>query len=204
VAWELIGYLSDALGRGWEPPAEQIEALIADVPPAARGQAEILRTRLRDSAGRRGARLAEYEPLLAGGDTSRGRAVFFGNKVACATCHRVGSEGGQVGPDLTKVGSVRAGRDILESVVLPSSTFAQGYDSYVVQTNSGEVYAGIIPQPGADVIEVRDSAGKTTRLHKDQVKRVQRQPVSIMPEGLPAALTKEEFRDLLAYLQSLK
>ena len=88
--------------------------------------------------------------------------------------------------------------------MLPSSTFAQGYDSYVVQTNTGEVYGGIIPQPGADVIEIRDSAGKSTRLHKDQVKRIQRQPVSIMPEGLPTALSKEEFRNLLAYLQSLK
>ena len=130
--------------------------------------------------------------------------MFFGNKVACATCHRVGADGGQVGPDLTKVGAVRAGRDILESVVLPSASFAQGFDSYVVQTNTGEVYAGIIPQPSADVIEVRDSAGKTTRLHKDQVKRLKRQPVSIMPEGLPAALSKEEFRDLLAFLQGLK
>jgi hypothetical protein len=54
------------------------------------------------------------------------------------------------------------------------------------------------------VLENHDSAGKTTRLHKDQVKRMQRQTVSIMPEGLPAALTKDEFRDLLAFVQSLK
>jgi putative heme-binding domain-containing protein len=73
-----------------------------------------------------------------------------------------------------------------------------------VQTNTGEVYAGIIPQPNADVIEIRDSAGKLTRLHGDQVKRLKRQAVSIMPEGLPAALSKEEFRDLLAFLQGLK
>ena len=37
-----------------------------------------------------------------------------------------------------------------------------------------------------------------------QVKRVKRQPVSIMPEGLPAAMTKDEFRDLLAFLQGLR
>jgi putative heme-binding domain-containing protein len=109
-----------------------------------------------------------------------------------------------VGPDLTKVGAIRAGRDILESVVLPSSTIAQGYDHYVAQTNSGEVHAGVIAQPNADVLEIRDSAGNVTRLHKGQVKRLKRQPVSLMPDGLPAAMTAEEFRDLLAFLQSLR
>jgi putative heme-binding domain-containing protein len=89
-------------------------------------------------------------------------------------------------------------------VVLPSSTIAQGFDHYVVQAKGGEVYAGIIPQPSADVLEIRDSGGNVTRLRKDQVARMKRQAVSLMPDGLPAALTKEEFRDLLAYLQSLK
>ena len=204
VAWELIGYLSESLGRGWEPPAEQIEELVADMPSVARPQAEILRTQLRETLDRRRARLAEYEPLLAGGDPARGRAVFFANKVACSTCHRVGSDGGTVGPDLTKVGAIRAGRDLLESVVLPSSTIAQGFDHYVVQTKSGEVYGGVIPQPSADVLEIRDSAGNATRVHKDQVARLKRQPVSLMPDGLAAALTPDEFRDLLAFLQSLK
>jgi putative heme-binding domain-containing protein len=181
-----------------------MDELIAGMPQGARDAADDLRARLRDAGERRKARLGQYEPLLTGGDAARGRVVFFGNKVACATCHRVGAEGGQVGPDLTKVGAVRAGRDILESVVLPSSTFAQGFDSYLVQTNGGEVYDGVIPQPDAEVLEIRDSAGRTTRLHRDQVKRVRRQAVSIMPEGLPAALSAEEFRDLLAFLQGLR
>ena len=204
IASELVDYVSDSLARGWEPAAEQLEELLSGLPESVRERADAARAKVHDATDRRRARLAEYEPLLAGGDPARGRAVFFGNKVACATCHRVGADGGQVGPDLTKVGTVRAGRDILESVVLPSSTFAQGYDAYVVQTSAGEVYAGTIPQPNADVLEIRDSAGNTTRLHKDQVKRISRQPVSIMPDGLAGALTKDEFRDLMAYLQSLK
>ena len=204
VAWELIGYLSESLGNGWEPPAEQIEEVVADLPAATRPQAEILRSQLREAIERRRARLAEYEPLLLGGDAGRGRAVFFGSKVACGTCHRIGADGGRVGPDLTKVGAIRAGRDILESVVLPSSTIAQGYDHYVVQTKSGEIHAGVIAQPSADVLEVRDSAGNIVRVHKDHVARLMRQPISLMPDGLAVAMTRDEFRDLLAFLQSLR
>ena len=99
---------------------------------------------------------------------------------------------------------ISQGQAMSERRLADAQAQQQGFDSYVVQTKSGEVYAGIIPQPNADVIEVRDSAGKVTRLHKDQVKRLKRQPVSIMPEGLPAALSKEEFQDLLAFLQGLK
>jgi putative heme-binding domain-containing protein len=198
----LLDYLRAAIARGWEPTEEQLAPLLAKMPDGPEAQA--LRNAVRGVTERRRARLAEYEPLLTGGDAARGRSIFFGRKVACGTCHRVGSEGGRVGPDLTKVGAIRAGRDILESVVLPSSTIAQGFDPYVVQTKGGEVYAGVIPQPSADVLEIRDAAGNTTRVRKDQVARLKRQSVSIMPDGLPAALTREEFRDLLAYLQSLK
>jgi putative heme-binding domain-containing protein len=200
----VVTYLNESLARGWEPQGDQLEELLANLPSSVREKAEPLRSAARDLAARRRGRLAEFEPLLAGGNTERGRLVFFGNKAGCGACHRVGDQGANVGPDLTKVGAVRAGRDILESVVLPSASFAQGYDHYVVQTNSGEVYAGIIPQPGADVLEVRDSAGNVTRLHKTQVKRLKRQDVSLMPEGLPAAMSREEFGDLLAFLQSLR
>ena len=76
--------------------------------------------------------------------------------------------------------------------------------SHLTRELAREVYAGIIPQPSADVLEIRDSGGNTIRVRKDQVARLKRQPFSLMPDGLPAALTKDEFRDLLAYLQSLK
>jgi putative heme-binding domain-containing protein len=198
----LVDYLKAAVARGWEPTEEQLAPVLAKVPDGP--ESEALRAAARQVVERRREKLQGYEPLLAGGDASRGRSVFFGNKVACGTCHRVGNEGGRVGPDLTKVGAIRAGRDILESVVLPSSTIAQGFDPYVVQAKSGEVYSGVIPQPSADVLEIRDAAGNMTRVRKDQVARLKRQSVSIMPDGLPAALTREEFRDLLAYLQSLK
>jgi hypothetical protein len=51
---------------------------------------------------------------------------------------------------------------------------------------------------------VRDSSGAELRLRRDQVQEMNRSPTSLMPEGLDKQMTKEEFRDLLAFLQSLK
>ena len=43
-------------------------------------------------------------------------------KATCSTCHRVGNEGGVIGPDLTKVGAIRTARDLVESLVVPGAT----------------------------------------------------------------------------------
>jgi putative heme-binding domain-containing protein len=200
----LLDTLAPALERGWSPGEKELHAVLARLPAGLRGKGERLLALRRDADRARRAKLAEFEPLLRGGDPRRGRAVFFGKKVACGSCHRVGDEGGQIGPDLSKVGAIRAGRDLLESVVLPSSTFAQGYETYTVATSSGRVFTGVIARQSPEVVVLRDSAGAETRLPRSAVESMTRQPTSLMPEGLPAALTREEFRDLLAFLQSLK
>src|SRR6185436_13766104 len=129
---------------------------------------------------------------------------FYGKKVACGTCHRVGPQGGRVGPDLTRIGAIRAGRDLLESILLPSSTFAQGYEPYLVLTKDGAILSGLIARQSSDAVTLRDAGGAEVQLRRDRISQMKRAEKSIMPEGLERALTPDEFRDLLAYLQSLK
>jgi putative heme-binding domain-containing protein len=145
---------------GWKPAEAELEELLVGLPAETRSQADKLRALVKESAALQRARLAQFEPLLEGGKPERGRDIFFGKKVACATCHRIGPEGGQVGPDLTKIGAVRAGRDLLESIVLPSSTIAQGFDAFAVETSDGKVASGVITRQNATTIVLRDSSGK--------------------------------------------
>src|ERR1044072_3886371 len=56
---------------------------------------------------------------------------------------RSAAPAGKVGPDLTKSGAIRSVRDLLESIVLPSASFAQGYESYRVTLADGEEITGI-------------------------------------------------------------
>ena len=113
-------------------------------------------------------RLFRFEPLLAGGDPENGRAVFFGNKVACSTCHSIGNDGAKVGPDLTKVGAIRSGRDILESILLPSASFAQGFESDRVTTAGGEELSGILVRQTADAVLLRSASGTDVQLWRNQ------------------------------------
>jgi putative heme-binding domain-containing protein len=108
------------------------------------------------------------------------------------------------GPDLTRVGAIRSGHDLLESILFPGSTFAQGYEPYAVSTADGRVLAGLIVRRDADELALRDPSGAETRLPRAEIEEVRRSETSIMPEGLGFALSREEFRDPLAFLKALR
>ena len=149
-------------------------------------------------------KLAEWEPLLAKGDAQRGRAIFFSAKTACGTCHAIAGEGGAIGPDLTKVGTIRSGRDILESILFPSSTFAQGYQPFTITRTDDEESQGIVAREMSEGILLRDASGAETPIRREQIREMSPGSVSLMPSGLEQGMSREEFSDLLAYLQSLK
>jgi putative heme-binding domain-containing protein len=192
------------LRSGWRPAQDAVANLLEHLDESDRLRLEAaLQTALTNAPDMQ-SRLAEYLQLLDGGNVERGRVVFFSSKTACSTCHPVGTEGGRIGPDLTRIGAIRAGRDIVESIVFPSSTIAQGYEQYAVVTTDGRTISGIMAREAAETIVLRDSSGAQTRLRRDQVEEMSRHTVSIMPERLEQQLSPQEFRDLLAYLQSMR
>ncbi len=200
----LADEIAAAVRAGWRPSDSELSPVLERLHAEARENAEAVRELLRKSTEEQRAKLEKFRPLLEGGSSELGRQVFFGKKVACAACHAVGAQGGRIGPDLTKVGAIRAGRDLLESIVVPASTFAQGYEPYLVATTDGNVFFGMIARQDTEALVLRDSAGTEARVRRDRIREMKRGAASIMPEGLERNLTTEEFRDLLAYLQSLK
>src|SRR5262249_24463159 len=109
-----------------------------------------------------------------------------------------------VAPAVRGGGAVRWGHDRRESILFPGSTFAQGYEPYAVATADGRVLAGLIVRREADELILRDPSGAETRLTRAEIEEVRRSETSVMPEGLGFALSREEVRDLLAFLTSLR
>src|SRR5262249_28781892 len=105
--------------------SDALAAVLSAYPDSVRAAGEPLLAIRQQDAGKQQARLEELSPLLDGGEVQRGRELFFANKKAiCATCHAVQGQGGQIGPDLSKIGAIRAPRDLLEAIVFPSASFA--------------------------------------------------------------------------------
>ena len=160
--------------------------------------------RLHQANAQQRARLEELESLLDGGNLERGRDLFFGNKAACAACHALNGKGGTIGPELGKIGAIRSGRDLLESVIFPSASFARGFETFVIETRSGLVHTGIIKRETADAVYLVTAERNEIRIGRADIDNLAPGRVSIMPQGLDTQLSRQEIQDLMTYLQTLR
>ena len=183
--------------------AERIPELLKNFPTAVRASAQPLMARIEKEKQSRTDRLRSLEPLLAGGNIDRGREVFFGKKAGCSSCHTIMADGGDVGPDLTGVGAIRSGIDLLEAVVYPSASFVPGHEVYRVET-AAEVYTGVQGEGTPDAVVIISGPHDRVRIPRKQIRSMRPASVSLMPDGFADNLTRQELSDLLAYLQSQK
>ncbi len=79
---------------------------------------------------------------LAEGDARRGAFVYASPKFACSSCHKIGKEGGIVGPELTKIGICLKPEELVESVLWPAKTIREGYSAISIVTTDGKTTQG--------------------------------------------------------------
>jgi putative heme-binding domain-containing protein len=133
--------------------------------------------------------------FLAQADLKKGRTLY---EQTCASCHVMYGHGGQLGPDLT--GSGRSSLDyILENVVDPGAVVSADYRMTILRLKDGRILSGMESKRGRNGVALR-MPGSETVVEKSTVVSREVLPNSLMPAGLLDALTKEERRDLVAYL----
>jgi putative heme-binding domain-containing protein len=139
------------------------------------------------------------------GDPKAGAAVFRNDKGAnCIKCHQIGDEGNMIGPPLTVIGGKLSKAQLYEAILYPSAAIEMGYETWVVKTKDGDVFAGIKSEDTADHITIKDTDGKYHDVDRDKIDRLVKQNISLMPEGLSEAMTQKDLLDLVEYLESLK
>ena len=117
----------------------------------------------------------------------------------CASCHRSGNEGFQVGPDVVSVKN--SGKEkLLISILDPNREVAPQYLAYSVETKDGETLLGIVgSETGASLILLQPN-GKSTPLPRSSIKAIESQRQSLMPEGLEIGLSRQQMADLLEFI----
>ena len=126
-----------------------------------------------------------------------GRRVY---QKTCQNCHRLFGTGGDIGPEIT--GSNRANLDyILENVLDPSAVVGRNYQMTTVALDSGRVVSGLLKQETDSALTIQTINDKIV-VPKSQIEDRSLSNVSMMPERQLDALSKEDARDLIAYLAS--
>jgi putative heme-binding domain-containing protein len=146
-----------------------------------------------------------WQPYLDG-DPDRGRELFFDPEgpSRCAGCHRIGDEGGDIGPELTAVAGTRTIQSIVESLVEPSATIPTGYETELIETTDGRILDGLVVRESADSVWVADALEEVRVLAVADIARRRAQETSLMPDDLVDNLSVRQLHDLVAYLRTLE
>ena len=145
-------------------------------------------------------RIAAQRLTLEGGDATRGRRLFAERADwGCQRCHKLGGEGGEVGPDLTGIGRLRGREYVLQSILYPNEVIAPGFENVMVTRRNGSVVIGVVKAetPGEITVESPED-GRITIPIADIATR--ERGLSAMPEGMQDLMTPRELRDLIEAL----
>ncbi|MEN3943344.1 c-type cytochrome [Prosthecobacter sp. SYSU 5D2] len=140
--------------------------------------------------------LAAIAPLE--GDARRGDLVY---QKACMACHRLGSAGAEVGPDLATV-AAKPVAQILEAIFDPNRAVEQRNVTTQITRTDGSILAGILSAETPSAITLRLPGGVDFPVPRADIRSLKTLPTSLMPEGLESILTPQETADLIRRIQS--
>jgi putative membrane-bound dehydrogenase-like protein len=140
----------------------------------------------------------EYRSTLTlAGDARRGLELY---RKFCAPCHRSGTEGAEVGPDLATVRQ-KTPEELLVSILDPSREVNPQYVSIRVMTSGGDVLDGLAGAENATSLTLKRAGGETVTLLRIRIEKMVRSTTSLMPEGFEKALDAAAMADLIRFLR---
>jgi putative heme-binding domain-containing protein len=142
--------------------------------------------------------------LALKGEVARGEKLFWSKALNCASCHKIGDKGTEIGPELTTIGKLRPREDLLESILEPSRRIEPKFAAYVARLEDGRTVTGLVVKRDEKVVVLRDAQNKEIVLAAKNVEELKPSRTSLMPEGQMAGLTAQETADLLEYLATRK
>lgn len=203
TGFALVDALESSLSTNALSPSE-LQRMLARYQPEVSDHAKPLVKKLFAQDELREDRLAEMGQALEAGNSQAGRQVFLSGKGACITCHKVGEDGREAGPDLSHIGQLRTKADLLESILFPSTSLARDFEPYQIETVDDQSHFGIIQRETSDTVHLIDASGTGYPIPRASIKTIQPGPVSLMPQGLDQTMTEQELLDIIAYLDSLE
>jgi putative heme-binding domain-containing protein len=131
-------------------------------------------------------------------DANRGAPLFATH---CATCHRFGNSGGNLGPSLDGLASRSVAR-LVEDILDPSRNVDPAFRLTSVTLKNGETKSGLNQRDQGDRVLLTDPAtGQDVALAKSEIAELVPLPVSPMPATFETVLSEPELFDLIEFLR---
>jgi putative membrane-bound dehydrogenase-like protein len=145
--------------------------------------------------------IEKFKPALKlTGDAAKGKTVFA---LVCISCHKLDGVGLELGPDLRSVVQHDAEK-LMNSILDPSAIIEPGFMAYNCTLKNGEQLYGVIATETSASLTLKMAGNLTKSVLRSEIASLQSTGLSLMPEGLEAALTPQSLADLIAYLKVVK
>lgn len=142
--------------------------------------------------------IEKYKPALTmKGDAARGLKVF---ETVCIACHRAGDVGKQeVGPNLANIRAWNSDQ-VLANILDPNREVVPNFLAYTVETQDGKTIYGLIAEESSASLTMKRPDGISETVLRSNVAKIEGSGLSLMPDGLEAAINVEQMADLIAFL----
>ncbi len=137
------------------------------------------------------------------GDAKRGLEIFK-TTGTCSTCHIVGKDGKEVGPNLTEIGSKLTREAFFDSILFPSAGISHNFETTLIVLKTGTTSQGIVTSQTAKEVTLRGADAIDRKFKKSDIASMSKQPTSLMPADLQTKMTAQDLADVVSYLTTLK
>jgi putative heme-binding domain-containing protein len=135
------------------------------------------------------------------GDVANGARIF---QTRCMGCHRVNGKGGALGPDLSRIGSLRSPSALARKVRDPNQALMTGFRPVTLVLGDGKRVRGVSKNEDAFSIQIMDVSERIQGFFKHELREIIREPRSPMPVFGPEQLNNTDLNDLVSHLLTLR
>ena len=192
--------LLEAVESGLVPPSQipfaQRRLLSLSTDPKVKALAEKFFSA--SAPGPRKQVIEQYKSALTmKGDAARGQKVF---EITCIACHKAGDVGKQeVGPNLANIRAWNPDQ-VLANILDPNREVVPNFLAYTVETKDGKTIYGLIAEESSASLTLKRPDGISENVLRSNVAKIEGTGLSLMPDGLEAAISVEQMADLISFL----
>jgi cytochrome c oxidase cbb3-type subunit III len=148
------------------------------------------------------------------GDAEKGKLVYASK--GCADCHLIRGTGGDRGPELSEIGSLRSADYFRKALQDPGANLPKGaptgpttgrwiqYLMFQATTKDGRSVEGMRVSESSIAIVLEDSKGNLHPFLKWDLKSLEKEPGKSFMPSFNGSLSSDDTSNLVAYLVSLK
>ena len=163
---------------------QQLTALTKNLPPLDQTIQKLIRER--------SVAFGRHRP-----DLQAGARLFVQH---CSSCHRLGSQGSTIAPQLDGI-TARGPERLLEDILDPNRNVDPAFRARVIVTSDERTLTGLVlPSEDPSVLVIVDTSGQPQRIPKREIASERETLLSPMPSNFAQLLPEKDLYDLLAFL----